>query len=164
MKKTLFCSAALVSLALLGAGCSSAEVTTTSVQQTPSTPPPSSVPATTTPPTPPVVSFLTKNVSDADTKSTVNVKVGDHIQIVLHSTYWQFPATASNMFKQLSEPSYAPLLGGHVPGSGAGTVTVEYVVTQTGTGTLTASRTSCGEAMRCTGDQGSFSLKVTATK
>ena len=164
MRKTLFGSSVLVGLALFGAGCASTTAPVPSEQvptaTVPSVPAPTPTPAPAPVPTP----HLTKNVSDTENKSTVNVKVGDHILIALHSTYWQFPATTSKMFKQLSEPSYAPLLGGHIPGSGAGTVTVEYVVEETGTGTLTASRTSCGEAMGCTADQGSFLLNVTATK
>lgn len=115
--------------------------------------------ATPSPAPPPTV----KNLSESDKNTTVTLKTGDRIWVVLNSTYWEFSPPSSNVLMQVAEPVYAPDLKGHIPGSGAGTVTVEYLVANAGTALISASRTSCGEALLCTGDQGSYAVTVQAT-
>jgi hypothetical protein len=43
---------------------------------------------------------------------------------------------------------------------GCGTVRRDFHAVRLGTATLIATRSSCGEAMRCTGDQGRFTVTV----
>ena len=132
-------------LMLIGAGCVS----------------PANPQATNTAPAP-HASLVT--LSETDNGNTVTVKTGDRIQVVLHSTYWEFATSSSDVLKPVSDPIYAPDLAGHIPGSGAGTVFVEYTVQKSGTTIISASRTSCGEALRCTGDQGNFSVTINANQ
>lgn len=100
----------------------------------------------------------TVTVGLAENGRTVSLHRGDSIVVRLTSTYWRLRA-----------PSDAVLSGGRattraepggVPGSGRGTVTARYVATQAGRTTITAGRTSCGEALRCVGGQGSYSVTV----
>jgi hypothetical protein len=120
------------------------------------------IPATTS--TAIIPSTLSKSLSEKDKNMTINVKVGERIQVVLHSTFWQFASQKGTALKQLGEPTVAPILTGHIPGSGAGTVRVEYVATLPGRASISASRTSCGEAMLCTGDQGNYLVSVNVVK
>ena len=86
---------------------------------------------------------------------TVTVNPGQHVTLVLHSTYWSIatPRT-SRPLPQVGSAVYLPRLpstkGGCVAGQGCGTVTVHYVASAPGVAHLHASRTSCGEALRCT--------------
>jgi hypothetical protein len=48
-----------------------------------------------------------------------------------------------------------------VPGQGCGTVTAVFAAIAPGSARLTASRISCGEALRCTGSDGVYVLTVT---
>ncbi|MFZ2804466.1 MAG: hypothetical protein WA001_04540 [Patescibacteria group bacterium] len=142
MKKALaFC----LCVSFFGAGCAPATA--------PQAPSPSQTPTPTTQPS-------TKKLDENDNKTTVSANVGDRVELVLNSTYWQVAPPSSDVLKQVADPVVVPILIGHVPGSGAGTVTVDYQVTKTGTAQISASRTSCGEALRCTGDQGSYSVTI----
>ncbi len=47
-----------------------------------------------------------------------------------------------------------------MPGGGCGTVTAWFNADGPGTAVVTASRTSCGEAMACGGGAGSYRLTV----
>src|ERR1019366_6922369 len=85
----------------------------------------------------------------------VTVHPGQHVTLILHSTYWTVAALSTTRpLTQVGSAVYAPRLpsakGGCVPGQGCGTVTVHYVAFATGVAHLHASRTSCGEALRCT--------------
>ena len=86
---------------------------------------------------------------------TVTVNPGQHVTLVLHSTYWSIAAPrTSRPLPQVGSAVYLPRLpstkGGCVAGQGCGTVTVHYVASAPGVAHLHASRTSCGEALRCT--------------
>ena len=86
---------------------------------------------------------------------TVTVNPGQHVTLVLHSTYWSIatPRT-SRPLPQVGSAVYLPRLpstkGGCVAGQGCGTVTVHYVASAPGVAHLHASRISCGQALRCT--------------
>lgn len=97
----------------------------------------------------------------ADKGKSVTVSSGDQITVQLDSTYWTFDAIDNtNVVKQQGNTSYKGQLS-PVPGSGTGTATADFVAISPGTTKITASRVSCGEALRCTGDQGSFEITVT---
>lgn len=107
-------------------------------------------------------SSLKVTVSDAENGSTLTVNRGADIYVTLHSTYWQFQqASAPRVLVQA-----APVLQGDppsragIPGSGKGTVRESYHAAAPGTATITATRTSCGEAMRCTAGQGLYRITV----
>jgi len=98
-------------------------------------------------------------VGDHRDGGTVALRVGQRLRVVLHSTYWDFKAVDSPVLHTVRAPTVAPK-SGCVPGQGCGTVTALYVARAAGTASVRAARTSCGEAMGCTGDAGSYSLTV----
>jgi len=100
------------------------------------------------------------NVSDADNGKTVTVAVGDRVIVTLHSTYWQIDAGSDPaVLRKDGATAYAPS-GDCVPGGGCGTATASFTALASGHARVAASRTSCGEAMGCTGGAGSFFVDV----
>jgi len=101
-------------------------------------------------------------VGDGDNGKRVTIRVGDELKVVLESTYWTI-AGSSNASVLSAEGIQVdhPRLRGCVPGEGCGIAAREFVAEAAGTVTLTAGRTSCGEALRCTGTNGSYSVTVT---
>ncbi|HET7310567.1 MAG TPA: hypothetical protein VFJ17_04515 [Mycobacteriales bacterium] len=110
---------------------------------------------------------VTHQVSDTDSGATVQAHVGDDVVVTLHSTYWQVGDPSGGVLVAVGAPQAEP--GGascspSVPGSGCGTVRADYRVAQAGTTRIVAGRVSCGEAMRCTGKQGRWSVTVVASR
>jgi hypothetical protein len=96
---------------------------------------------------------------------TVTVNPGQHVTLVLHSTYWSIAAPrTSRPLPQVGSAVYLPRLpstkGGCVAGQGCGTVTVHYVASAPGVAHLHASRTSCGEALRCTAALSNWTVTI----
>lgn len=99
-------------------------------------------------------------VTDADSGHTVTVQRGATIRLVLHSTYWRVHGSSRpSVVAGAGAPRYDATRGG-VAGSGRGTVTVTYRALARGRATLTASRSACGEALRCTPAQGTYSVTI----
>jgi hypothetical protein len=99
-------------------------------------------------------------VSDAANGATIRIHTGTRVTVRLGSTYWTFQGSSNPaVLRQVGTPTVKPR-GGCVPGAGCGTVTATFVARHPGTATVTASRTTCGEALRCTGGQGSYTLTV----
>lgn len=108
----------------------------------------------------------THQVTDTDSGATVQARVGDDIVVTLHSTYWHLADPSSGVLVAVGSPATqagGPSCSTTVPGSGCGTIRTDYRVAQAGSAHLRADRTSCGEAMRCTGSQGRWSVTVVAT-
>jgi len=103
-------------------------------------------------------------VDERDNHKVIRIARGTVVTVVLHSTYWRFgPAPGPRVLAQLSAPRVSPRpvrAGGCVPGQGCGTVTVGYRAIGAGTALVRASRVSCGEALRCTGGNGLFSVTL----
>ncbi|HWY79231.1 MAG TPA: hypothetical protein VNW29_02645 [Candidatus Sulfotelmatobacter sp.] len=100
-------------------------------------------------------------ISDDDNGSIITLQQGTQIRIILHSTYWIFNTVMKNMIvKQLYKPIYASDTSVRTPGTGVGTVTVEYRAVGIGQATVSASRASCGEAMRCIEHQAKFLIHI----
>jgi hypothetical protein len=133
--------------------------TATVVPQIPTRPATLSVPAPTVVPqtnaTPTAV-----EIGDNDKGKTVAASVGAHIRIVLHSTYWQFDDNASPIIKPLGAPVVTPDMTVRIPGTGAGTVTVEFQAIAPGQVSVRASRVTCGEALLCAEDQRVFQVTI----
>jgi len=102
-------------------------------------------------------------VDETNNGQTVTLGPGDHLKAVLHSTYWQFnPPSDPTVVSADGQPAYqggGPKCGGP-PGSGCGTVTARYTAHHAGPATVSADRTTCGEAMRCAPAQSRWSVKV----
>ncbi|MEY9838158.1 hypothetical protein [Streptacidiphilus sp. EB103A] len=94
---------------------------------------------------------------------TVTLPVGSTLQITLHSTYWKPPtSSAVAVLRPLGPavPAVTPTASGCHPGSGCGTLSAGFTALRSGTATVTASRTSCGEAMACPPAQRTFTVTV----
>jgi hypothetical protein len=146
----------------IGATSTPAASTTSSTPASTST----AAPATTAHPAPSTttttaVAPSAVQVSETQNGSTVHVAKGGSVAVVLHSTYWTLAAPSNAaVLQEEGQPTVTPMMQGCVPGQGCGTVTAVYAVVGPGQSQLSASRTSCGEALRCTGTQGAWSVTV----
>lgn len=157
MKKTIIGVVALAAIVLGGAGCFDQNS-----QQTPPPPVTQPAPAPTPTPTPTPAPSPTVSLDENSDGKTIQVMPGSTIDLVLHSTYWQIQPTKSPVLKPLMDE---PLVTGQLsnpPGMGKGTVEMKYQVVAAGTAVITASRTTCGEAMKCVGKDGAFKVTIAA--
>ena len=106
----------------------------------------------------------TVTATDKDNGTTVAAKVGSRVDVVLASTYWTFaPVSDASVLRPVGTPVVNAQLKGCVPGQGCGTVTASFAAVAPGTAVVSASRTSCGEAMRCSAAAGSYRVTVAVT-
>jgi hypothetical protein len=100
-------------------------------------------------------------VSDDANGSTVAVLTNATVHVVLHSTYWKFqPVTDSRVVGALHDPVVTPDATVRIPGTGAGTVTLDLRAVGPGTAQVSATRETCGEALRCAENQRSFTVTI----
>jgi hypothetical protein len=94
--------------------------------------------------------------------SSVSACVGQRLTVALGSTYWSGPVSSNPLVLQpLGGPQLAPASPGTcVPGAGCGTLTESFVAAATGTATVTATRTLCGEDVQCPASQRAFAVRV----
>ncbi|MEP7178417.1 MAG: hypothetical protein ABI775_04975 [Pseudonocardiales bacterium] len=98
---------------------------------------------------------------EADKGHTIAVSVGDDVVVVLHSTYWKLAPMTGAVLQASGPAAVTPASAQScVPGQGCGTVTQTFRAKAGGRTVITADRTSCGEAMRCTGSNGSYRLDI----
>jgi hypothetical protein len=108
----------------------------------------------------PAAAHHSVTVRDAANGTTVKIRVGTRLTVRLGSTYWTFQGSSNPaVLRQAGNPKVTPS-GGCVPGAGCGTATARFLARHAGTATVRASRTACGEALKCTGGQGSYSVTV----
>ena len=100
--------------------------------------------------------------NDANGKA-VSARAGDRIELILSSSYWRVTgSSAPGVLRQdgppmlLSRPSSCPDL----PGLGCVPVRADYTALTDGKAVITASRSACGEALRCKPGQTRFSVIV----
>jgi hypothetical protein len=106
-------------------------------------------------------SSVLHDVDDTANGSTIHVRVGDLVQVTLHSTYWQMNTlTSAAVQERVSDVVASPAAPGRVPGIGAGTVVTSYVARSSGSAQITAHRTSCGEALQCAPDKQSYAVTI----
>ncbi|HUZ56500.1 MAG TPA: hypothetical protein VMU94_28745 [Streptosporangiaceae bacterium] len=101
--------------------------------------------------------------SDHANGRTLHVKVGERLNLILSSTYWQVRrSSAPAVLRQdgaatpLPRPSSCP----KIPGLGCTPVRTSFLALAPGTAVITASRTTCGEALRCAADQRHFRVTI----
>jgi hypothetical protein len=100
------------------------------------------------------------HVTEKQDGATVMLRRGQRLRVVLHSTYWEFKAVSPPaVLRRVGAPVVTPM-SGCVAGQGCGTVTVTYIARTSGSASVAAERTSCGEAMGCTAAAGAFKLTV----
>jgi hypothetical protein len=125
---------------------------------------PAPAPALTTPAASPSSQAVVENgtlaVADANDGQTVTLHPGDHLRVVLSSTYWQFqPSSDPSVLRPEGSPATSPSPG-CVPGAGCGTAAATFTALSPGHATIVATRTSCGEAMLCQGSAGHYQIDV----
>lgn len=98
---------------------------------------------------------------DASNGSTVRVSVGDKLELILGSSYWNFRgSSAPGILRQMGPAELLKTKRTCVPGGGCQPKRVIYRAVKPGRVVITAHRVSCGEALACTGSKGSFKLTV----
>ena len=98
-------------------------------------------------------------VTETDNGRTLTVARGGQLVVTLHSTYWTFGGSSNSaVLQQVGQPVASP--GSCPPGVGCGQVTATFTAVGAGRADVTASRSSCGEALSCTGSSGSFRVSV----
>jgi hypothetical protein len=97
--------------------------------------------------------------TETDNGRTIGLASGAHLIVTLHSTYWSFAGISNSaVLQQVGQPNASP--GSCPPGIGCGQVTATFTAVGPGRADVTASRSSCGEALSCTGGAGSFRVTV----
>jgi hypothetical protein len=114
--------------------------------------------------TPPTNGGRTLVVDEQDNGHAVSLRAGQRLEVVLGSTYWQFDGSSQpNVLRPTAPPAVAAQPRGCVPGEGCGTVTADFDAVAPGRADVNAKRTSCGEAMSCTGNLGLYHITVIVT-
>lgn len=109
----------------------------------------------------------TVTLTEADNGHAITLHRGQNVQVILHSTFWSFDAgTNTSVLARQGDTQYHPVLPGRdgcpsIPGMGCGTAVQNYLADAPGTSTVTASRTSCGEVLMCSPNQGTWTVDVT---
>jgi len=109
-----------------------------------------------------------KSLSETNRNQVASVKIGSQISLTLHSMYWTLAKQSkTSSLTAKGAPVLKPIFPGptaphgcSIAGSGCGTQTWKFVASKVGTTHLIATRTTCGEAMRCTGTNGRFEVSV----
>ena len=152
MKRTLTAPLTALTALALAAGCTSAASSPAHRSA-----PPTRQHTTVHHPTPHEPTVV---ISEKDAGHVVHVRLGGAVHWVLHSTYWTMgPLTGDVLVRPMGAVS-AGSSRSCVPGQGCGTVEAYFRAVARGRVTLSAHRISCGEALRCVGKQGSFSVTV----
>ena len=105
------------------------------------------------------------SLSEANKGHVVTVHPGDHVTVVLHTTYWSFlrPVSSpviSQVGRTVIKGGLPASPGGCAPGSGCGTATAHFVALKTGQYRLHALRSTCGEVMKCSPSQGVWTVVI----
>ena len=102
-------------------------------------------------------------VRDEANGKTVKARVGDRIELILSSTYWNLHgSSAPRVLRQngpavvLARPPDCPDL----PGLGCTPEQVNFTALADGTAIIRASRISCGEALRCAPSKTRFAVTL----
>jgi hypothetical protein len=102
--------------------------------------------------------------SEADNGRTITLRRGSHLTLTLHSTYWSIKGSSNPAaLRELATPVTRPMPAHCVPGQGCGTVGASFAALSSGSADVTASRTTCGEAMQCAPAQRDYVLHVVVT-
>jgi hypothetical protein len=119
-------------------------------------------PASTPTPRPP----SERAVGNADSGKTVRLRPGQAMRVVLTGGYWTFQgSSAPSVLRQNGPPTELPPSPDNCPpGLGCTPLAARFTAVAAGTAQVRAGRTSCGEARRCTGDEGTFSVTVVVAR
>ncbi|MEV7186784.1 hypothetical protein [Kitasatospora sp. NPDC093102] len=114
--------------------------------------------------TPAALSPATVTVDEHADHTTLKAAVGTTVTLTLHSIYWSAAtSSAPDVVTPDGAPTTAPSPSCR-PGGGCGTVTASFTARAPGTARLTATRTSCGEALNCPPEQRGYEVTVEVTR
>jgi hypothetical protein len=157
----------LVALLIAASGCGSSTakttgstVSTTSTLATTTTRPLSTIPTTVTTPTSSRATTTEITITDSDKGAKVTIRQGARLTVRLGSTYWTIQGGSNpTVLQQQGHTTYTPAPG-CPPGAGCGTADASFLGLAPGQAQVTASRTSCGEALACSPAAGSYQVTV----
>jgi hypothetical protein len=148
----------LAALAALGTGCATSGSPTT--QGTATHTPGASAAATGS-----AVSGRPVVLDEHANNTTVHIQVGTTVELLLHSSYWNIAGSSSPaVLAPQGTPTQLPVTPTCAPGIGCNPVRAMFSARSPGTSVLSASRTSCGEALRCGTKNGHFQVTVIVTR
>jgi hypothetical protein len=102
---------------------------------------------------------------DGANGKTIRVSAGDKIKLVLGSSYWNVRGSSAPAVLRQNGPSVLlPVSHKCMPGVGCQGQRTLFTAVAPGTAVITAHRTTCGEAIRCVGSQGTFRLTVIVSR
>ena len=100
-------------------------------------------------------------ITDSANSKTFNVKSGSTIKVTLNTPFWNFQSSSN--LSGSETPTMTAIMPGptapancQLPGMGCGTVVWKFKAVRPGRANFVASRTSCGEALRCSAKQSKF--------
>jgi hypothetical protein len=101
-------------------------------------------------------------ISETSNGLTLTLSVRATLRLVLHNTYWTIgESSVPSVLALTASPVYSEAgLIACIPGTGCGTVTASFRALAPGRAVVTATRSSCGEALRCVGGNGAFEATV----
>ena len=106
-------------------------------------------------------------VRDAANGKTISAVVGGTVELTLSSSYWNVAgSSAPRILRQDGQPKLLPRPAScpPIPGLGCTPVRVGFTALAPGTAVISASRTTCGEALRCVKQPTKFTLTVIVRK
>ena len=102
-------------------------------------------------------------IADSANGKTFKVKSGSIIKVTLNSTFWNFQSSTG--INGSETPTMTAIMPGptapancQLPGVGCGTVVWKFKAGKPGRANFIASRTLCGEALRCSAKQSKFTV------
>jgi len=106
-------------------------------------------------------------VRDNANGKTVPARAGDRIELILSSSYWRVTgSSAPSVLRQNGPPVPLPRPSScaDIPGLGCTPVRAGFTALTGGKAVITASRSACGEALRCRPGQMRFAVVVIVGK
>jgi hypothetical protein len=96
---------------------------------------------------------------------TVTATVGTSVELILHNSYWDINSSSNpKVLAEIGEPTQLPATPTCAAGMGCNPVQATFTAMTPGTAVLSASRTSCGEALLCAPGQRHFQVTVVVTE
>lgn len=103
-------------------------------------------------------------VRDGGNGHTVAMTVGQRLEVILGSTYWTVRGSSKpGVLRQDGPTTLLPRpadCAANIPGLGCVPVRTDFSALSPGTTVITASRVTCGEALRCMPAQQHYTLTV----
>jgi hypothetical protein len=103
-------------------------------------------------------------IRDNANGKTVPVAAGDRVELILSSSYWNVAGSSAprvlrqdGPLKLMPRPSSCPA---NIPGLGCMPVQMKFTALAGGRAVIKASRSTCGEALRCMPNQTRFAVTV----